>query len=91
MAKEPKETAAAEEAAAPKNIKILLRRDARVNGKICKAGTTHMVDAEQAEMLCKEMPGYYPFYGHMPEVGPLLGGLPNPLAVNKFSRATRVA
>jgi hypothetical protein len=56
------------------------------------AGNTVMVSEEEAKELCdRKWNGFHPFYGTMPEIGPLMEGAPNPLERRKIARAVRVA
>lgn len=85
-------TAPAAQAATAKKVKIKLLRDAMIGKNIELAGTVHVVDEATAKELCdKKFPGYHPFYGTMPEIGPLMGDVPNPLVRKEIVRAVRVA
>lgn len=98
---EPKETAAP---AAKKLVKIKILRDCavgtifnedgsiKVAGQVKLPGTICEVTEKEAAELCDTYyHGYHPFYGTMPEIGPLLGDVPNPLVRKKIARAARVA
>jgi hypothetical protein len=75
-----------------KKVKIKLLRDAIVNGSTLRAGAIVETDEKTAAELCdRGLPGYHPFYGTMPEIGPLMGDSPNPLERKKIFRAMRVA
>jgi hypothetical protein len=96
-------TPAAEAAKPVKMVKIKALRDVQVNRgtkdeRIVLPGTICMVTEEEAKDLCDtKFRGYHPFYGNMPEIGPLMGigvdgaPLPNPLDRKMIARAVRVA
>lgn len=89
MSKDQKDAAAQ---AASKKIKIKVLRDCMVDGQIRLPGTVLEASEEEAAMLCDtKFTGYHPFYGTMPEIGPLMDGLPNPLERRELVRAVRVA
>lgn len=50
-----------------------------------------LTEAEAVEFCDTKWTGYHPFYGYMPEFGPLLENQPNPLARKQIVRAERVA
>lgn len=88
----PKEDLQAEAPKAKvKTVKIQVLRDcAKFNGEILKPGTIVNVSEEEAAMLCDtKFTGYHPFYGHMPQIGPLMES--NPLERKELVRAKRVS
>lgn len=101
---------AATAAKAEKKVKIKILRDCIVgtvlneDGSIKKLGDVKLpgticeAPEWEAKMLCDTVfLGHHPFYGTMPEIGPLMGvddngkPLPNPLARKQIRRAIRVA
>lgn len=87
-----------EEVKAKAKVKIKLLRECLVGKNICRVGSVHTVDEEIAKEFCdRKIPGYMPFYGYMPEIGPLMGEdetgkpFPNPLERKTVVRAIRVA
>lgn len=73
-----------------KKVKIKALRDcARMNGEIISAGQVVFVTEEEAKILCDtKFKGYHPFYGHMPQIGPLMES--NPLERKELVRAQRL-
>ncbi len=79
-------------AIAAKNIKIKILRDCKIDGQIRLPGHELLVSEADAKEFCdKTFPGYHPFYGHMPEIGGLMGDMANPLDRKKITRAVRIA
>lgn len=79
-------------------VKIKLLRECMIDKQIRPVGSVHMVDEEVAKEFCdRKVSGYPPYYGYMPEIGPLMGedetgkALPNPLEKRSIVRAIRVA
>lgn len=83
---------AAAEAAPVKMVRIKVLRDCMASGEIRLPGTIVEVTEKEAQTLCDtKYKGYHPFYGTMPEIGPLMGDIPNPLGRRELVRAVRVA
>lgn len=75
-----------------KTVKIKVLRDCIVDEQIRLPGTVIMASESEAKELCDiKYRGYHPFYGTMPEIGPLMGDAPNPLGRKEIVRAVRVA
>jgi hypothetical protein len=65
---------------------------------IVEPGQIIKVTEAQAKEFCdRKFAGYHPFYGYMPEIGPLMGDdvdgkpIPNPMERKKLARAVRIA
>ncbi len=77
--------------AAKQMVKIRTIRECLIGDKIVPGNTEVMATEEEAAEYCdKKFQGYHPFYGHMPEIGPLMGNVSNPLERRDLVRAVRV-
>lgn len=71
-------------------VKIQIVRASLIGEVIHEPGQIVEVSEAVATELCdKTFQGYHPFYGHMPEIGPLLEA--NPLQRKQIVKAVRVA
>lgn len=50
-----------------------------------------LTESEAKNFCDRKFAGYHPFYGYMPEIGPLMEDSANPLQRKKIARAERVA
>ncbi len=89
------QTPAADAAKATKKekmVRVKVLRDVMAGGEIRLPGTVLEVSETEAKELCDvTFRGYHPFYGMMPEIGALMGDVPNPLQRKQIARAVRVA
>lgn len=82
----------------PRNTKIKLLRECLIDGMIQPVGMECQVTEAVAKEFCdRKIRGYHPFYGYMPEIGPLMDEVmsgqptvPNMLDRRQIVRAVRV-
>lgn len=75
-----------------RTIKVKAVREFEIDKKLVKVGQEVLVNESEAVEFCDtKFSGYHPFYGYMPEIGPLLEDAPNPLQRKQIVRAVRVA
>lgn len=75
-----------------RTIKVKAIREFEIDKKLIKPGQEVLLSEEEAVEFCDRVfSGYHPFYGYMPEIGPLMEGGPNPLERKQLVRAVRVA
>lgn len=76
-------------AATSRKIKMRAIRACLIGENIIEPGNEFMASEDEAKMLEEPKPGYFPFYGYMPEIGPLMDGN-NPLDRKQLTRAERI-
>lgn len=74
-----------------RTVKCRVLREFEIDKQLQRVGSIVMLTEDEAKEFCdRKFAGYHPFYGYMPEIGPLMEG-ENPLQRKEIVRAERVA